>query len=126
MGHGSTVRLPAPPGLLRQVRLKLWLRNYFPGQVVKLQLSTAQLTVATRWVMQDQTAWRGGPRTSAQLSGPLSRHRHAFPGIGPLQPLDHFGMWLRKEVSCFSFFMGGKAPLFPDDEVYSVLFAVSA
>lgn len=53
--------LPAPPGLLRQVRLKLWLRNYFPGQSVKPQLSATLLTVASRWVVQDQIAWRGGP-----------------------------------------------------------------
>ena len=53
--------LPAPPGLLRQVRLKLWLRNYFPGRSVKPQLSVTLLTVASRWVIQYQIAWRGGP-----------------------------------------------------------------
>lgn len=31
-GTAQQCGLPAPPGLLRQVRLKLWLRNYFPGR----------------------------------------------------------------------------------------------
>ena len=60
-GTDQPCELPAPPGLLRQVRLRLWLRNYFPGLCLKPQLSATLLSAARRWVVQDQIAWRGGP-----------------------------------------------------------------
>jgi hypothetical protein len=61
MWHGSTVRLPASPDLLRHIRLKLRLRNHFPGLVDELQLSTTLPSVARWWVMWYQIAWRGVP-----------------------------------------------------------------
>jgi hypothetical protein len=52
--------LPAAPDLLRQVGLKLGLRNCFPGPL-RLRSSAIRLRVAVRRRLQHRAAWRGEP-----------------------------------------------------------------
>jgi hypothetical protein len=88
--HGSVVRLLTAPDLLRHIRLKLWLRNDFPGQSVELQLSATLPSVA-RWWVKCRTKLPGGESLEPALCRVvrLWGHHNTFLEVGPLQPLDY-------------------------------------
>ena len=114
MQHGLVVRLLTSPDLLRHIRLKLWLRNDFPGQSVELQLSATLPSVA-RWWVKCRTKLPGGESLEPALCQVtrLVGHCNAFLEVGPLQPLDYpSDIWFHM-VSVG--FVGA-----PCDEVYSV------
>jgi len=55
IGHGLNARLQAYPDLLRRVRLRLWLRNHFPGLILSLNCLQPFRLLPDGGLVQDQT-----------------------------------------------------------------------
>ena len=88
-GTARLHELQASPDLLRRDRLKLRLRNHFPGLYETSIICIPNTRCRAREI--GRTKWPGGESLEPALcrGTRLKGHHNAFLKVGPLQPLGH-------------------------------------